>query len=85
MPHALTFSCDHRFKFLDQDRTRQWFVEALQAERLKWPIDLWAWVIMPEHVHLIVAPREPGVSVRRGGPDVALNVWVTLEQEGWPE
>ncbi len=65
MPHALTFSCYHRFKFLDRDRTRQWFVEALQAERLKWPIDLWAWVIMPEHVHLIVSPREPGVSVWR--------------------
>ena len=65
MPHALTFSCYHRFQFLDRDRTRQWFVEALQIELLKWPIDLWAWVIMPEHVHLIVSPREPGISVGR--------------------
>jgi putative transposase len=40
-----------------------WFVEALQCTRQKWPVDLWAWVIMPEHVHLIVMPRERGVPV----------------------
>jgi putative transposase len=64
-PHELTFSCYHRYQFLSRDRTREWFVEALEAKRRVWPIDLWAWVIMPEHVHLIVAPREPGVAVGR--------------------
>ena len=33
MPHALTFSCYHRFKFLDRDRTRQWFVDAGRVAR----------------------------------------------------
>ncbi|NIA21881.1 MAG: hypothetical protein GWP05_07965 [Anaerolineaceae bacterium] len=26
--------------------------------------DLWAWVIMPEHVHVLVLPR-PGITVSR--------------------
>jgi putative transposase len=54
----LTFSCYKRFQFLNSDRTRQWFVEALSEARSESPFDLWAYVIMPEHVHLLVYPRE---------------------------
>ncbi len=64
-PRALTFSCFRRCRFLSADRTRTWFVEALEETRSQWPIDLWAYVIMPEHVHLLVAPRKPGVKVGR--------------------
>jgi putative transposase len=56
----LTFSCYHFSPFLSRDRTRQWFVEALQDARRTWPVDLWAYVLMPEHVHLLVCPRESG-------------------------
>ena len=59
----LTFSCYRRFQFLARDRTRQWFVEEMEAARREFPIDLWAYVIMPEHVHMLVYPREPGVKV----------------------
>jgi putative transposase len=62
-PRELTFSCYKGYKFLNSGRTRKWFVEALEGARLKWPVDLWAWVLMPEHVHLIVMPRESGVPV----------------------
>ncbi|MBA3316423.1 MAG: transposase [Planctomycetaceae bacterium] len=64
-PRELTFSCYHRYCFLDHDRTRHWMIEALEEARAAWPIWLWAYVIMPEHVHLLVAPREPGVEVGR--------------------
>ncbi len=57
--HFLTFSCYHRLPLLSKDRTRNWFVEALQASRQKYRFDLWAWVIMPEHVHLLIWPRRP--------------------------
>jgi len=57
-PRSLTFSCYKRFPFLSRDRSRRWFVEALSEARTRWPVDLWAYVIMPEHVHLLVAPRE---------------------------
>ena len=62
-PRELTFSCFRRFPFLTRDRTRQWFVEALQEQRSKWKVDIWAWVLMPEHVHLLVAPQKPGVKI----------------------
>ena len=47
----LTFSCYRHFQFLSRDRTRHWFVEALETARKKWAFDLWAYVLMPEHVH----------------------------------
>ena len=57
--HFLTFSCYHRMPLLSKDRSRRWLVAALQAARLKHRFDLWAWVIMPEHVHLLLWPRHP--------------------------
>ena len=45
--HELTFSCYKRFKFLDSDRTREWFTNALAEARKEFPLDLWAYVIMP--------------------------------------
>lgn len=62
-PRELTFSCYRGFRLLDRDRTRQWFVDALEQARRERPIDVWAYVIMPEHVHLLVAPREKEVDV----------------------
>ena len=57
-----TFSCYHRYQFLSRDRTRNWFIEALAAARSQHPFDLWAYVLMPEHVHLLLYPREPGMT-----------------------
>jgi putative transposase len=55
--HELTFSCYRRFQFLRAERTCQWLAEAIQAARVQHDFDLWAFVFMPEHVHLIVRPR----------------------------
>jgi putative transposase len=62
-PRELTFSCYKGYQFLARDRVRIWFVEALQKVRQERPVDLWAWVLMPEHVHLLVAPREADVAI----------------------
>ena len=64
----LTFSCYKRFEFLSRDRTRQWFIDALIEARQKFPFDLWAYVIMPEHVHLLVYPHDdcPNVGLVAG-------------------
>jgi len=61
----LTFSCYKQFQFLNRNRTRQWFVEALVDARQKYPIDLWAYVIMPEHVHLLLYPQDGALEVGR--------------------
>ena len=58
-----TFCCYNRFPFLSQDRTRQWFVDALVSARKRHPFDLWAYVIMPDHVHLLVYPRQPNLKL----------------------
>jgi hypothetical protein len=42
----LTFSCYRRYQFLNRDRTRQWFIDALAAARQDLPFDLWAYVII---------------------------------------
>jgi putative transposase len=54
--HFLTFSCYRRLALLSKDRTRNWFVEALDDARASCKFHLWAWVIMTEHVHLLIHP-----------------------------
>jgi putative transposase len=61
----LTFSCFHRYRFLERDRARQWLIEALKAARDKWGFHLWAYVIMPEHVHLLIHPQPPHLAAGR--------------------
>lgn len=43
-------------KLLSKDRSRQWFVDALDEARMTHEFQLWAWVLMPEHVHLLLWP-----------------------------
>ena len=66
--HALTFSCYRGFKFLARDRSRQWLMDAVRAARDELEFDVWAYVIMPEHAHLLVRPRRPvyDIAVVRG-------------------
>ncbi|MBI2823455.1 MAG: transposase [Planctomycetia bacterium] len=61
--HFLTFSCYARLPLLSRDRTRHWFLRSLASAREKHSFDLWAWVIMPEHAHLLIWPRERGYRV----------------------
>jgi putative transposase len=39
-------------------------IETIEQAKEKYPFDLWAWVIMPEHVHLLVFPKE-GIQVSK--------------------
>jgi putative transposase len=54
--HELTFTCYHRFRFLASDRTGGWLAEAIEQVRVELDFALWAFVFMPEHVHLIIWP-----------------------------
>src|SRR5258706_15811899 len=56
--HELTFSCYKRLPLLSKDRTRQWFIEPLQRAQSRWHFELWAYVIMPEHAHVLLLPTE---------------------------
>lgn len=55
--HFLTFSCWKRKPLLSKDRSRLWFINSLNKVLLKYDFGCWAYVIMPEHVHLLVIPH----------------------------
>jgi len=54
--HALTFSCFRRRPFLTRDRSRMWVIQAIALAKAKHDFDVWAYVLMPEHVHLLIYP-----------------------------
>ncbi len=62
--HELTFSCFQRLPLLSKERTCRWFVEALDSARRRRNFLVWAYVIMPEHVHVLVWPRDEVYEVR---------------------
>ena len=58
--HYLTFSCWRNQPFLSKDRARGWFLQAVIKARRQHQFDLWAYMIMPEHVHLLLLPAADG-------------------------
>ena len=67
-PHFLTFSCYRRLPLLSKDRTRLWFVDAMKQARRIHGFHLWAWVIMPEHVHILLWTPPQRISTDKNSP-----------------
>jgi putative transposase len=63
--HELTFSCFKGQPFLSHDRARQWLSEAIELACHKHSCDVWAYVFMPEHVHLLLWPNVPDYSISK--------------------
>ena len=61
--HELTFSCFHRRAFLSKDRTRYYLGEAINRAQVSHRFHVWAYVIMPEHVHLLIWPASEVYSI----------------------
>ena len=56
--HFLTFSCFHRRAYLDTAEARDLFEAALERVRQRYLLAFAGYVVMPEHVHLLVSePR----------------------------
>jgi putative transposase len=62
--HELTFSCFQRLPLFSRDRTCRWFVDAMEHARKNCGLLLWAYVVMPEHIHILLCPKEPNYEVR---------------------
>ncbi len=58
-PRFLTFSCYGRLPLFQNDAIKEAFVQRLAVARTRLCFRLIAWVIMPEHVHLVVVPKLP--------------------------
>ncbi|MFH1418801.1 MAG: transposase [Planctomycetota bacterium] len=58
--HFITFSCFRRLQFFRHDTVKLTFTNAMKRVRGRFNIRWIGYVIMPEHVHLLVAPQEKG-------------------------
>lgn len=56
--HFLTFSCYRRQQLLTSDSLRLLLLTTWDDARTKEDFSIWSYVIMPEHVHLLIYPRE---------------------------
>ncbi len=55
--HSLTFCCFRNQPFLLRERARGWLLDAIEQACDTHDLDLWAYVVMPEHVHILIHPR----------------------------
>lgn len=53
----LTFSCFHRLALFRNNAIKDHFVDHLARARLECGFGLIAWVVMPEHIHLLLWPN----------------------------
>jgi putative transposase len=53
--HFITFSCYHRLRNLDDPARRDLVVRCLEHTRKKFQFLVYGFVVMPEHVHLLVS------------------------------
>lgn len=56
----LTYSCFQRFSLLGQPHVRDLYVREIATQSARLGFEVIAYVVMPEHVHLIVVPPVEG-------------------------
>ncbi|MEM1108071.1 MAG: transposase [Planctomycetota bacterium] len=59
----MTFTCYRRYPFLAKDWTRLWLAESINAACKKYDHKLWAYVFMPDHVHLVGYPNQAAYDI----------------------
>jgi len=52
--HFITFSCFHRLPLLETPRIKETFEVVLEQLRARHEARIYAYVLMPEHVHLLI-------------------------------
>ena len=62
-PRFVTFSCYQRLPLFNNDAIKNHFVKHLMTKQDEMRFKLHAWVIMPEHLHLILTPNLPKQTV----------------------
>jgi putative transposase len=58
--HFLTFSCHDRLPYLTTEKSRDLFELKLEQTRRRYVFHVFGYVIMPEHVHLLVSEPKRG-------------------------
>jgi REP element-mobilizing transposase RayT len=60
--HELTFSCYRRQTFFNDSVACHMFLDELNKSRGIYDFKLWAYVLMPHHVHLLIWPLDHNIS-----------------------
>ena len=58
--HFITFSCYRRRRYLDPIRSKNAFLHVLEQTRQKYQFEIDGYVVMPEHVHLLLGEPKVG-------------------------
>jgi putative transposase len=58
--HFITFCCYHRRSLLTADTAKQTFESALERVRRSFRLYVYGYVVMPEHVHLLLSEPKHG-------------------------
>ena len=61
--HELTFGCYQGMPLFENKVFCQYFAEAVNKAKEPYAFDVWAYVIMPEHIHLLLFPYRPSYSI----------------------
>ena len=59
--HFVTFSCYHRLPYLGATSARDLFERSLETMRVRYDFFVTGYVVMPEHVHLLVSEPKRAV------------------------
>jgi len=59
--HFITFGCYHRFQHLGSTRARDLFERSLETMRLRYGFVVCGYVVMPDHVHLLVSEPKKAI------------------------
>ncbi len=71
--HLITFSCHQRLPYLDTAEARDCFERSLEQARTKYGFQIIAYVIMPEHVHLLLT-EPPATTLSKALGSLKLSV-----------
>jgi putative transposase len=62
--HFITFSCHNREPYLNSPSSKDVFLDSLEGTRERYKFEVFGYVVMPEHVHLLVSePVETSLSM----------------------
>jgi putative transposase len=60
LPHFITFTCYRRQSFLNTASARDAVLRVLERTRLRYDFLIYGFVVMPNHVHLLVSEPKQG-------------------------
>src|SRR5437868_9141098 len=85
--HFVTFCCYHRRRLLTTDASCRIFESALERVRRSFKLQVYGYVVMPEHVHLLLSEPQENTSGDRTAPlkpkDGLNGPLVLLSQPQW--